>query len=138
MSSECLIIGRLQNFQLKSKLFLFIRKCIHHKYRYVDMALNITDKVTDSLARELADLTGETLTHAIKIALEERLKHLRKEYLLNQRICELDSIGKRFRKNMTGQPLTDDDLYDQDGSSFNRSSSISASSKQDLRSRFRS
>ena len=55
------------------------------------MALNITDKTTDSLARELADLTGETLTHAIKTALEERLEHLRKEYLLNQRISELDS-----------------------------------------------
>lgn len=79
------------------------------------MALNITDQKTDSLARELADLTGETLTRAIKIALEERLKHLRKDYLLNQRICELDSIGKRFRQNMTCQPLTDDDLYDQDG-----------------------
>ena len=79
------------------------------------MALNITDKTTDSLARELADLTGDTLTHAIKVALEERLKHLRKEHLLSQRISELDSIGERFRQSMTGLPLTDDDLYDQDG-----------------------
>ena len=79
------------------------------------MALNITDKATDSLARELAGLTGETLTGAVRTALEERLEHLRKENSLNQRIAELNSIGARFRRSMTGQPLTDNDLYDQDG-----------------------
>jgi antitoxin VapB len=37
------------------------------------MALSIKDPATDRLARELARTTGETITDAIKIALEERL-----------------------------------------------------------------
>ena len=41
------------------------------------MALNIKDDETDRLAREVADLTGETLTEAIRASLEERLRHVR-------------------------------------------------------------
>ena len=37
------------------------------------MALSIRDPETDRLARELARLTGETMTHAIRTSLEERL-----------------------------------------------------------------
>ena len=37
------------------------------------MALSIRDPETDRLARELAALTGETMTRAIRTALEERL-----------------------------------------------------------------
>lgn len=37
------------------------------------MALSLKDKQTDRLAREVARLTGETLTDAIRIALSERL-----------------------------------------------------------------
>ncbi|HEY1260666.1 MAG TPA: type II toxin-antitoxin system VapB family antitoxin [Stellaceae bacterium] len=36
------------------------------------MALRLKDKGTDSLAREVAALTGETLTEAIRKALAER------------------------------------------------------------------
>lgn len=38
------------------------------------MALNIKDPETDRLARELAGLTGETITVALRHALEERLR----------------------------------------------------------------
>jgi antitoxin VapB len=38
------------------------------------MALNIKDKETHHLARELAKQTGETVTLAVKIALQERLE----------------------------------------------------------------
>ncbi len=38
------------------------------------MALNIKDPETDRLARELASVTGETLTTAVKRALSERLR----------------------------------------------------------------
>ena len=41
------------------------------------MALSLKDKKTDRLAREVATLTGETLTGAIRIALEERLERER-------------------------------------------------------------
>lgn len=37
------------------------------------MSLNIKDADTHRLARELADLTGETLTEAVRRALRERL-----------------------------------------------------------------
>jgi len=41
------------------------------------MALNIKDPVTDRLARELARETGETITVAARVALEERLARVR-------------------------------------------------------------
>ena len=41
------------------------------------MALSLKDKETDRLARAVADLTGETLTEAIRKALAERLERER-------------------------------------------------------------
>ena len=38
------------------------------------MALSFKDEETDRLARALARLTGETLTHAVRTALGERLE----------------------------------------------------------------
>jgi antitoxin VapB len=51
------------------------------------MALSIRDPETDRLARELAGLTGETMTQAIRRALEERLARQRRtrEVALAQR-----------------------------------------------------
>lgn len=40
------------------------------------MALNIKDSETDHLAREVASRTGETITGAIRVALQERLQRL--------------------------------------------------------------
>ncbi len=41
------------------------------------MALSLKDKETDRLAREVAALTGETLTDTIRKALSERLERER-------------------------------------------------------------
>lgn len=41
------------------------------------MAISLKDKETDRLAREVASLTGETLTDAIRKALAERLQRER-------------------------------------------------------------
>jgi len=41
------------------------------------MALSLKDKETDRLAREVAALTGETLTDAVRTALAERLQRER-------------------------------------------------------------
>ena len=41
------------------------------------MALSLKDKETDRLAREVASLTGETLTDAVRQALTERLERER-------------------------------------------------------------
>ena len=38
------------------------------------MALSLKDKETDTLARQVARLTGETLTEAIRTSLRERLR----------------------------------------------------------------
>lgn len=42
------------------------------------MALSLKDRETDRLAREVAALTGETLTDTIRKALEERLERERR------------------------------------------------------------
>jgi antitoxin VapB len=41
--------------------------------------LNIKNAETGRLARELADLTGETLTEAVTHAIRERLERMRRE-----------------------------------------------------------
>ena len=41
------------------------------------MALNVKNDEADRLARELADLTGESITEAITVALRERLERRR-------------------------------------------------------------
>ena len=41
------------------------------------MALSLKDKETDRLAREVAALTGESLTQAVRTALAERLERER-------------------------------------------------------------
>lgn len=41
------------------------------------MALNIKDAETDRLARELAAATGESITVAARVAIEERLARVR-------------------------------------------------------------
>lgn len=42
------------------------------------MAINIKDPDTDRLARELAELTGQPITQAVRIAIEQRLAQLRR------------------------------------------------------------
>lgn len=43
------------------------------------MALNIKNLEAERLAHELADETGETVTGAVKTALEERLRQVRRQ-----------------------------------------------------------
>ncbi len=43
------------------------------------MALNIKDKKAHQLAEELAELTGESMTAAVTIAIRERLDRVRTE-----------------------------------------------------------
>lgn len=41
------------------------------------MALNIKDPETDRIARELSAATGESITVAVRVAMEERLRRVR-------------------------------------------------------------
>jgi antitoxin VapB len=60
------------------------------------MALSLKDKETDSLARQVAKLTGESLTEAVRTSLRERL---RRERLRRGRPAnladELEAIARR-------------------------------------------
>ena len=61
------------------------------------MALSIRDPETDRLARELARLTGVTMTEAIRTALRERLarERSRRQTDAEQLAAELMAIGRR-------------------------------------------
>lgn len=59
------------------------------------MAFNVKDPEADRLARELARETGESLTKAVTIALEERLKRVRARHPGRSLADELDEIALR-------------------------------------------
>ncbi|MEZ4416147.1 MAG: type II toxin-antitoxin system VapB family antitoxin [Gemmatimonadota bacterium] len=75
------------------------------------MALSIKDPETDRLARELAQRTGESLTEAIRRALEERLQRvsryaqppLRDELrMVRERVAELPVRDRRTPEEILG------------------------------------
>lgn len=68
------------------------------------MALNIKDEATDRLARELAATTGETITVALRLAIEERLSRVRQRGPSDTARDALSSIVHRGR---TRPPLDD-------------------------------
>ena len=80
------------------------------------MSLNIKNEETCRLARELADLTGETMTGAITVALRERLERQRE---IAERLKRMRAISKRAAKMLRkgGPPVDHGELlYDEDGS----------------------
>ena len=82
------------------------------------MSLNIKNKETCRLARELANLTGETMTGAITVALEERLERETHERSVEDRVKELRAIGQRCARLLRDGPSAvehGDFLYDERG-----------------------
>lgn len=79
------------------------------------MALNIKSAEADRLARELAAVTGESLTEAVTRSLEERLELTRQRPAA--RDVELDAIWGRAARIPRRDPRTDDELlgYDAQG-----------------------
>ncbi len=82
------------------------------------MSLNIKSTEAHRLARELAELRGVSLTHAVTEALREKLdreKHRRRDKPLS---AELLEIGKRCAAHMK-MPVKSSDhadmLYDKNG-----------------------
>lgn len=59
------------------------------------MSLNIKDAKTDKLAREVAELAGESITEAIRRSLEERRVKLKRGRKRRSLAEELDEIGAR-------------------------------------------
>ena len=64
------------------------------------MSLNTKNRETCALASELADLTGETKTAAITVALRERLEHKRRRRGMEARAQELRAIAERCARLM--------------------------------------
>jgi antitoxin VapB len=82
------------------------------------MALSIKDPEADRLAREVARLTGESLTAAVKSALSERLDRERRKRRDPRALAErLDEIGKHCASLPDYDPRTADEIvgYDESG-----------------------
>ena len=79
------------------------------------MSLNIKNDETCQLARELAELTGETITGAITVALRQRLERERE---IAERLKRMRAISKRIAKHLRPGPSAvehGDWLYDENG-----------------------
>ena len=57
------------------------------------MPLNIKDAATHAMAKQLAGLTGESLTTAVKRAIQERLVQVERSRAVNGIADELDHIA---------------------------------------------
>lgn len=81
------------------------------------MALNIKDADTDRLARELAAITGESITVAARIAIEERLSRVRRQQPHGDRADSLREIVERIRALPVLDDRSPDEIvgYDEDG-----------------------
>ena len=77
------------------------------------MPLSIKSERADRLARELAALTGESITDAVVASLEARLEIERR----NRRTLGLGDIVDRFRRLPEVDSRAPDDVigYDEDG-----------------------
>ncbi|MCB9726844.1 MAG: type II toxin-antitoxin system VapB family antitoxin [Deltaproteobacteria bacterium] len=81
------------------------------------MALSIKNDEADRLARELAELTGESLTQAVVLSLRERLE--RKRSIKDNRVLaeRLMEIGRRCASRPRLDSRTPDEIlgYDDNG-----------------------
>ena len=81
------------------------------------MALNIKDTETDRLARDLSNLTGESITQAVKHALEGALEQEKMKLGRTGVAARLKEIGERCAKLPVLDDRTAEELigYDEDG-----------------------
>ena len=81
------------------------------------MALSIKHPDADRLARELAATTGESLTDAILVALQERLERERARRRVDVVREEIQAIRRRCRALAVRDPRSAEEIvgYDDDG-----------------------
>ena len=79
------------------------------------MGMNIKNPVVERLAKELAAETGETVTSAIQIALEERLERLHRERDIAEKKRRIREIVERSGPTPPGVTSDHSDLYGDDG-----------------------
>ncbi len=80
------------------------------------MTLNIKDPEAHKLAQAIAQQTGETMTHAVKQALRERLERLGRHRKPEATVEELMAIGRRCAATLKGKLIAHAELlYDEHG-----------------------
>ncbi|HYM45751.1 MAG TPA: type II toxin-antitoxin system VapB family antitoxin [Solirubrobacteraceae bacterium] len=81
------------------------------------MPLNIKNPQTDNLARELAEVTGESITQAVGVAVRERLERLSAGRSNRRLADELDEIALRCATLPVLDRRSDDEIlgYDEHG-----------------------
>lgn len=81
------------------------------------MALNIKDPETDRLVRRLADVTGESITSAVEIAVRERLERVQGVSRRDRVFEDLNEISRRCAALPVLDDRPADELvgYDEDG-----------------------
>ena len=70
------------------------------------------------LARELANLTGETVDEAVNVALKERLERVKHERSVEERLQAIRAISERTARMLRDGPSAVDHgdlLYDEHG-----------------------
>ena len=80
--------------------------------------MNIKNEHTCKLAKELAAITGKSITATIEDALSEKLAKLRAQNNKKAQTQELLDIGKRCAGHIKGNPSSTehgDFLYDENG-----------------------
>ena len=82
------------------------------------MSLNIKNDETCRLARELAQLTGESMTGAITVALSERLEREKHARSVEARLKKIRAVAERCARDLRPGPSAvehGDLLYDERG-----------------------
>lgn len=83
------------------------------------MSLNIKNPEVHELAKELAELTGETMTEAIRVALQERLaRQLNTPERIAERSAAIMAIGRDVAARLGPEFREKDwdaELYDEHG-----------------------
>jgi antitoxin VapB len=81
------------------------------------MALNIKDPATDRLVRELAEVTGESITVAVSRAARERLERVRGGLTPEQKRAAIRRIQARVAARAVDRRLSEDEIlgYDENG-----------------------
>ncbi len=79
------------------------------------MGMNIKNPTVERLAKELAAETGETMTSAIQVALEERLERLRRQRDVAEKKRRLREILDSLPPPPPGVTSDHSDLYDEFG-----------------------
>ncbi len=81
------------------------------------MALNIRNPETERLTEELAKLTGETKTEAVRKSVSDRLRRLRRERSGRRLADELDEIARHCAALPVLDSRKADEIlgYDEDG-----------------------